>query len=419
VFIVFAQQIQNLISCALFKLIAPPFTMNGIAMNESNRKALPLACLAVLAAAGAHPAFADDDVKFRLSGFGTVGGAMTNSDDTGFRTAVTQARGAKKQFDLGVDSKAALQGTVSFKGDFSVTAQILGIRRDDVDFDMAFEWFYAQYTGVPGLDLKAGRVVLPAFMVSDSRLVGYSIPWARVSPLVYSMMPMSNLDGGQATYRHSIGSAVLSAQITQGNTTSNSYTTAGIPLGPSTTLYLLGNSAGKSRKVLAANLSLEWGDWSARISQVKDNTHLNIAYDIPNFGTSTTLLDFKDTFQDVGVQYDNGSLVVMSEYVRRITDPAVQNSYSWYVGAGYRFDAWTPYVMVSQYATTKSTLSAIDPKTKGQAAGVRYDIAKNVALKGEFAQYKNYDGYIFTDAASPAAKGKKVNVMSLALDFVF
>src|SRR5690606_29013292 len=111
--------------------------------------------------------------------------------------------------------------------------------------------------------------------------------------------------------------------------------------------------------------------------------------------------------------YDNGKLVVTSEYVKRKTKPATADSSAWYVGAGYRFGEVMPYVMISKF-----TLKDTPESTKGAAVGARYDFAKNVALKAEFARY-NQSGYIFLDAVAPAAPDKKVNVISVALDFVF
>jgi hypothetical protein len=390
---------------------------NGVFMMSSRTKRYFLNGVIVTALAGSHVAWAEA-VSYKISGFGTLGATKTDTDDTGFRASIGQLKGASKDIDLGVDSRAAVQGSVFLPHDFAVTAQILGIRRDNVDFDMGFEWLYAQYTGVPGLDVKVGRVVLPAFLVSDSRRVGYASPWLRVPPLVYSMMPMSNVDGGQATYRHAIGSAVLSAQWTYGGTRTNSYLTQSLSLG-GPTLYVPATTEGDVSHVIGLNATLEWGDWTARISQVRAQDDLTSSLSVPGFGTVNTPLSFKDKFQEVGVQYDNGSLVVMSEFVRRKTDPALQHAKAWYVGAGYHFGAVMPYAIVSQFEITKAISSTIDPKTKGTALGLRYDFATNVALKGEWARYRNYDNYIFTDSVSPAVKGKNVDVMSIALDFVF
>lgn len=359
------------------------------------------------------------EVTYKFSGFGTLGGVVTNTDDTEFRTSVEQYRGANKDVDLGVDSRLAGQGTVSFGHGFGITGQVLGTRRGDDDFDATFEWIYAQYTGVDGLDLRAGRVVLPSFLVSDSRMVGYASPWLRVSPLVYSMMPLSNVDGGQVTYRHAIGPAIVSAQLTSGTASTTSRTTSHL-FGP---FYAPGTAESKASAILGLNATVEWGDWTFRASQVKDDNVLDITISLPaalGGGTTAQQLKFEDKFQEVGLQYDNGTVVVMSEFVKRTTENAkVQDAKSWYVAAGYRFGTVMPYAMVSQYKEDFSLSGTPPPKTTGLALGGRYDFATNLALKAEWARYKNYSTYVFTDAVSPAAAGKKVNVFSVALDFVF
>lgn len=185
----------------------------------------------------------------------------------------------------------------------------------------------------------------------------------------------------------------------------------------------------ESSRIVGLNAALEWGDFTVRISQIKDNVNLqsiqNIpavpAFSIPAMQVAAPPLNFKDTFQELGLQYDNGSLVVMAEYVKRSTkDQKVQDAKAWYVGGGYRFGSVLPYVLVSQYKETFSlSSSGIPPKAKGNALGMRYDFANNLALKAEFAQYKNNSLYNFTDSASPGVADKKINVMSVALDFIF
>jgi len=86
-------------------------------------------CAAGVTMLSGHSARADDDVKFKGGGYGTLGAARTNVDGWQFRNEPTQWSGADKDFDLGVDSRLGLQGTVTYKSDFSITAQLLGIRR--------------------------------------------------------------------------------------------------------------------------------------------------------------------------------------------------------------------------------------------------------------------------------------------------
>lgn len=362
-------------------------------------------CAAGVTLLSGHSARADDDVKFKGGGYGTLGAVRTNLDDTQFRSSLNQYSGADKHVDLGVDSRLGLQGTVSYKSDFALTIQLLGMRREDEDFAMDVEWLYAQYTGVPGLDLKLGRVALPAFLVSDSRFVGYSTPWLRVPPLVYSMLPISTVDGGQAGYSHSIGPAVGSVQVTHGRSGSGIFVTSAVPT-PGPTLYLPTTIESKNKRVTSVNGTLEWGDWTARLGQVNSD----VQFTIPGAPADTI---FKDKFTGLGLQYDNGKAVVIMEYVQRKTKPKTFDSDAWYVGGGYRFGEVMPYVLVSRYRPETGN------KSKGVAGGLRYDFAKNIALKGEFARYDTNGTLIFTDAVTPAIVDKKVNVVSVALDFVF
>jgi hypothetical protein len=377
------------------------------------------------------------EVQYKFSGFGTLGGVKTTNDDTEFRNNVDQFTGATKRLNLGVDSKIAVQGSAVFSNGVTLTSQVLGSRRNGQEFDVGFEWAYAQYTGIDGLDVKVGRVVLPAFLISDSRLVGYSMPWVRVPTLVYAMMPLSHVDGAQVTYRQPISSAVASVQFTRGGTTQVSQTMAGLAspyyqmgIGGPTTLYGASTGETATSKIFGVNGALEWGDWTFRLSQIQDHTNLQSIQQIPstvtNFGpmpevNAPNTLDFSDKFTEAGVQYDNGTLVVMAEHVKRSTkNVQVQAASAWYVGGGYRFGSLMPYAIISQYETTfQLGGGTLPPKAKGTALGLRYDFAASMALKAEFAQYKNNSIYNFTDAVSPAVADKKINVMSVALDFVF
>jgi len=390
-------------------------------MTSFHKSALVAAlCTAGISLLCASSARADDDVKFKGGGFGTLGATRTNVDETQFRSGLTQYSGADKTVDLGVDSRLGLQGTVAYKSDFALTAQLLGMRRQDVDFDLDVEWLYAQYTGVPGLDVKAGRVALAAFLVSDSRYVGYATPWLRVPPLVYSMLPYSTVDGIQAGYRHSIGPAVASIQVSHGRSKAGISAVGEFPPNSGSGLFAESRLDTRSPKATNVNLMLEWGDWTARIGQVKSDVEMTVNIPSPPFGGPLSGLPgpvFKDTFTGLGLQYDNGKLVVIAEHVKRKTKPQqVFDSTAWYVGGGYHFGEFMPYVVISKFTVD---FPGLESTTKGTAAGLRYDFAKNVALKAEFARYDANNSLIFTDGISPAARDKKVNVVSVALDFVF
>ena len=59
-------------------------------------------------------------------------------------------------------------------------------------------------------------MVLPTFLVSDSRKVGYGNPWVRPPVEVYSLNPITTLDGVDASYRLHLGEVTNTLQADYG-----------------------------------------------------------------------------------------------------------------------------------------------------------------------------------------------------------
>jgi predicted porin len=366
--------------------------MNHITARRWRRTAIATACLlgssAVLAQA--------TGITTKISGFGSLYGTVTNTDDTEYRGSLVSYRGAGESLDIGTDSRLGIQGVASFANDLSVTSQVVARRSATKDFDPRVEWLYAQYAGLPGLELRLGRVALPAFMISESRQVGYATTTLRVAPYVYGLLPIESVDGAQANYRHTLGDAVVSAQLSAGNSRVN------LLLPGATTPNEI-----KADELVSLNGIVEWGNWTARIGRVRSKVDLVL---FPKF---------TDTFDGYGVQYDNGKAIVVAEYVRRKTEPRLLDASAWYLTAGWRFGALTPYAMLSHYAS-KTALgppgTPVAPAIDGHSVGLRYDVARNVALKADLSRLDTGHPTIFTTVLPTQ---RKVTVMSAGLDFIF
>ncbi|MGM3021133.1 hypothetical protein ACS2UM_27095, partial [Bacillus cereus group sp. BC317] len=72
------------------------------------------------------------------------------------------------------DSKVAIQGTQTFTNTVSATAQIMTKYDAEGDYIPKFEWAFAKWQAMPGLNIRAGRMGAPYFMISDFRDVGYA-----------------------------------------------------------------------------------------------------------------------------------------------------------------------------------------------------------------------------------------------------
>ena len=399
-----------------------------------------LACAVSLTSLSCSLALAQEQehgVRYAFSGYGTLAGAAhTGPSDMEFRSSLNQSIGAKSMLDLGVDSRIGVQGVADFGSGFSVTGQLLGQRlridkkaAEGDEFDIGAEWLFAQYSPSRQLDFRVGRVVLPAFMVSDSRNVSYAQPWLRAPLEVYAVMPLTHLDGVQALWRIPIGSSIFTIQPSYGQSEFN-ISALNLPL------------AAKAKKVSSLNLIFESGDWLFRYGQVKNTSNLEIPFAGNDFESAPYKM--KDMFTSIGAQFDNGSAVVMAEMAQRrqndmpIDSPAsyagipvddagttladvyaqqfsgqpLAKSRSWYVAAGWRFGTILPMLSVGAQKDQKTGVV-----TRNVNASVRYDLKTGVALKAQLGQYQRNDDVAFV---TPVADDyRKIRVLTVGVDFVF
>jgi hypothetical protein len=356
-----------------------------------------------IACATAHAA--NNDITTTISGYGTVAGTVTDDGDTQYISDLQQFRGATRAPDVGQESRLGLQGVIDFGSQFSVTAQALAKRRGDKDFDIGTEWLFGQYTPVPGLDLRLGRVVLPTFLISDSRNVGYAATWLRAPNEVYSLMPFSTLDGGQALWHVNLGPMNVTTQLSYGKTDATMEYAGSGPL------------SFHAKNVVSGALVADVGDWTVRVA----DSRMSIPTSVPVAPGNTVSYNNLDKFISAGVQYDNGKAIVMSEWTKRAENDVtglgkpVFATDSWYVAAGYRFGSFTPMV---RYAHIRSNDAlTVIPSQGSEGLVLRYDAIRNVAFKVQIDRYDASEADAFT--APQSTTGKKIDVLSIGADFVF
>ena len=352
-----------------------------------------------LIAAAPLAAQAEEGIDLSFSGFGTVGAVMTDTDAAQYRASVRQGKGADKSPDLGVDSRLGLPANLTLNPTYSIVAQGLMSRRDGQEGGQ-LEWLFGQAHVNSWLDARGGRMVLPTFMLSDTRNVGFASHWIHAPHEVYDNYPSTSFDGVEAVMHTDWQGVRFTLQPSWGKSNSNIY--FGLP----------GKSKLEYKYIASLNLVAEYKDWKVRYGRVDGH---DTTLSKPGLSLAATP---KDMFTAVGLQYDNGSLLVLSEYTtRRQVGGHRFDSASLYVNAGYRLGTWTPYVGWGQLKPEGPAYK--DPKKDDTyTAGVRWDIASTVALKYQYEAAT--PGLQFT-GGSPAfeAANKRINVHSVALDFVF
>ncbi len=380
-----------------------------------------------------------------FSGFGTFGLVHSSEDQADFTSSILKPNGAgySHTWSADVDSLIGGQVTASFTPKFSSVLQVIAEQNFDNSYQPHVEWANIQYQLTPDLSVRAGRTVLPTFLLSDTRKVAYTYPWVRPPQEVYRLAPITASDGVDASY-----------QIHSGDFT-----------------HVLQAHYGKSENKLPADSGTIKGEqsWGLAYTGEYHATTLHFGYESSHitadginpifdafrlFGSEGVALANKYDIDNkaisvisVGARYDPGEWFVMGEAAHLVTQTVFGKSTGWYLSGGYRFGEFTPYLA---YAEVKAdnlsdpglNLSTLPPSLAGTAAGLnaalnsllstkpvqntlsiggRWDFMRNTALKLQFDHSDIGTGSSGTlSNLQPGFEtGGKVDVLSATIDFVF
>jgi hypothetical protein len=371
-------------------------------MQSGRHRHLPAVFLTALVLA-ALPAAAE--VTTTLSGFGTFGGSLTSDGNFVYRHDSTEFTGAADQFDIGLDSRLGVQAVFDFGDNISVTAQEVFKLRGSSNFSPGTEWFFGQYAPTPYIELRLGRFAIDTFLLSDSINVGYAAVWFNAPNDIYASEPFKFLDGGQFFWTAPLGPVQLKIEGAFGQTSAN--------------LIVGGQDIVQSAKY-ATNVavSLEYHNWLLRAA----NTHITAPLTLSLAPARSITYSNRDSFDAVGLQYDDGRAIVLTEWTKRTENdiPALDKplaaSTQWYVAAGWHYKQITPMVDYSVYKPATQLISP--PGDFHSWSGIlRYDIRQNIALKAQISRAAagNTRYFVTPDFTSR----EYVNIYSVGADFIF
>ena len=406
---------------------------------------LAFAIAAALAAGTAHA-----DPAFSFSGYGTVGVVHSDNDQADYLVDVFKPNGPghTRSWSADVDSRIGAQVSAAFTPSLSAVVQVLAQQRYDNSYTPVVEWANVQYRITPDASVRLGRMVLPVFMVTDSRRVGYSNPWVRPPVEVYSLVPVTSYDGADASYRFTAGSVVNTMQLSYGRAD---------PKFPATEVVQSGKA--KARDLAAFAYTAEAGPLTFRANYGEAKLTVE-AFDplfagFRQFGppgeaiASTYELDGRKVkFVGFGASYDPGRWFATAEYAHFDTDSILGSRTSWYVSGGHRFGSFTPYATYARMKSDKATTTAgLDPtglppqlaavaqalnaalnaglalsaEQDTVSVGVRWDFMRNAALKLQYDRVKLGANSVgtFGHVQPGFEPGGRVGLFSAAVDFVF
>ena len=355
--------------------------------------------------------------------------ARTTSDEVEFVRDLSQPSGIKKHWDGRSDSVLGLQGAWLINSRLSAIVQATTKYRSDRTYNPEVAWAYLRYEPTPNTTLRLGRLGTEFFMMADSRWVGYSYLTVRPPGDYFWYLPFYSINGGDAAYAMPVGEGMLRVKAFYGLSNGQ------IPLADKQ--WDISGSP-----MTGGHVEYLFSSWQIRASYA----NITFRHDLPigdllqayspDPVASTAYLSTRNSRSDyysLGVVYDQGPVQVQL-MLNRIEQGSnsFESSEGGYVLAGYRFGEVKPYLGYSWIRSVKRNTQGrqfIEAKimADGHAdqdariVGVRWDFARNLALKAQWDRIHGDPTSIFPYRNDPA-NGRwsgRMDVYSMTLDFVF
>jgi opacity protein-like surface antigen len=432
------------------------------------KKLFGIACITCFLCNVAHAQTTDSAAPasiFSFDGFGTLGVAHSSENKADFLANDLQGTGAGRgrAWSPDVDSRIGAQLTARFTPQLSGVLQIVSEQRYDTSYTPRVEWGNIKYAFTPDLSVRVGRIVTSVFLESDSRKVGYAQPWVRPPVELYSLVPLTNSDGADISYRLRIGEASHNLQLAYGSASADTPDGGKVKakdawlIGDtmeygSLTLHAAYSHAKFSATDFAplfdgyrqfaatataqAAIIQPFSPPTAAVLRQAAAQANSVAGDYDPDNTTISFLSF-------GAMYDPGDWFAMAEWGQTDSRSVFGKRQGWYATGGYRWGKFTPYLTYAEAklksqqsdpgitaianATTATLNGALNdqlggaPIQKTISIGMRWDFMRNAALKLQYDHSRLGDGSPGTLDHQTAGfvPGGSFSVFSATVDFVF
>lgn len=330
-----------------------------------------------------------------INGFGTVGAVHSTEERADFVFDNLQPFGAGRTADwsTNVDSRLGLQLTLNLTPQLTGMVQLVSEYSWSNDYRPVVSWANLKYAFTPDFSVRVGRIGLASFLASDSRRVGYSNITARPPTEVYRLLALRDSDGIDAAWRSHFSGMTNNFSLLYGKRTVTN--TRGIHV--------------HSTDVRGIFDTLQSGPLT-----------LHAAYQLRNVDNQNPPLG---RFVSLGASYDPGTWFAAAEWVRAANYDArrlLVKRAGWYINGGVRWHELTPYATYSALVPQSDT-GAPPVAQRTVAAGVRWDVTRNVDLKLQADHVRlGANSYGTLQNVLPGTpRGGSFNLVSVVADFLF
>jgi hypothetical protein len=380
-------------------------------------------------------------VDFSYSGFSTAAYAQSDTDEAQVGYS-GQPKGIDSEGTFTTDSKLGIQVTAKFNELLSATVQGVGYADLTGDWEPHLDWAYVRLQPLSSLSFRAGYLRAPTFMYSDSVFIGYANVWVRPPMEIYNMAALYQIRGVDATWRGQVGPVNVTLNPYYGDSKVDLVSDElDVPLWAG----IAATAEYRSFMFRLGYSKNELGSTTKQLVPLIDALRAVPAAFCAGCSSEADKLDLdgtKMTTFNVGVQYDDGTNFVASEYATSDSGDnyLVPNKSGAYLSYGRRFANLMPYATyaISRRDTpTASTAVAIPALSFGlnaaianayddqssYGAGVRYEVPSFSVFKGalvklQYDRIKAEHGNGMLNNATANFDGS-LNMVSASFDFIF
>ncbi|WOT05061.1 porin [Shewanella youngdeokensis] len=346
-------------------------------MLLSHKYTLVLLSLGVVANAQAAIELTDNVF---LSGFGTT--SISKTDNT---TPLFINREITDETCYDCDTLFGLQLDANIFDGLKASAQVVKRTQDDWS-DPELEWAYLSYE-FNDFEVRAGRLRLPVFMISEFYFVGQAYVWARPPVEVYdAILGTTSYDGVSFAWNYELSDELLL-------TVSPYY---GFER---TTKVALGSTIFHFESDYTTGIYLDLTGFNYRIhAGFLQSKYILLPATKPD----------KLSVYTVGAEYSMDAWQFMAE----VEYDDLQTN--WYASVAYAFDGFTPYIVYGESHDLR--------ESKGVTVGARYDVTPAISVNAEYQTLTSEDPFNRAQfVAPPIYFGEKedVDLFSITINFVF
>ena len=392
--------------------------------------------------------------RFRFGTFGTLG-LVYDSSDFHLQRDLGQPDTFHGRYSLLLDSLIGAQVDFKVMDRLDATVQMVAKERPEQTLEESLEWAFLRWSPDDNLMIRAGRLGLDLYLLSDYRNVGYAYLWQRPVVEFYNLLWINNFDGGDISYRFRLGNGNMQAKLF-GGVMHRSIELVRAKGANDFEYSMIGGKVSYENENL--RISAGYGHTTI-LNNMKDsvslmNPLLSVTSIWPQAAAISDRVSSKNkmfNFFSVGASYEDKDWVIQGEFGYLESNwSSLPSTLSGYLSVGHHFDDFTPYIVLAAVKSVGSTAYNPPPPVTGDKAtdaglttlynaassftkgirvdqrtislGLRWDFYHNMAMKFQWdlSEVGAAEGGLWWKPV-PASLSEKtyVNLLSTSLNFAF